>query len=215
MSRKNGSLHVIMTHMFGGKTTFAIHLLQTHQRACNSIYINHDMDTRSNAPFSSHNMFLTSEQVSKLNAKMMKVKRLCDIDEKIILDHSIIIVDEFNFFNTTSDKKDNSKEVVLGDVECIIRWVDVFHKDVWVFGLNGDSERNQFGRIADLIPHADEVTMLRNSICDFCAELRMTSTAIFSYCVEQKSEQIAVGSNQYRAVCRACYLAKQTKKMKD
>jgi thymidine kinase len=86
--------------------------------------------------------------------------------------------------------------------------VETFHKNVTVIGLDGDSSRQHFGQIHQLLPLCDKVTKLR-ALCSVCAD---GTPGIFSKKIavedkEQGKEQIDVGSaDKYIAVCRRCYV---------
>jgi len=76
-------------------------------------------------------------------------------------------------------------------------------KHVVVIGLNGDSDRMPFGQVNDLMPLADDITMLK-SLCSICKDGK---PGIFSKRLIENSGQICVGSvDSYVAVCRDCYL---------
>ena len=123
--------------------------------------------------------------------------------------HDKIIIDEGQFFSATTD------DINRGDIESIIRWVDELHKTIYVLGLSGDSNRKPFGRILELIPYADDVKMLRDTPCDFCAEIGIENTSLFSYRQRDLTgQQEQIGSNEYRAACRKCFNTKENKNKK-
>ena len=81
--------------------------------------------------------------------------------------------------------------------------VETFHKNVIVIGLDGDSDRNNFGDIHKLIPLADDITKLK-ALCSLCKD---GTPGIFSKKIINSSQVIDVGSvDKYIAVCRCCYL---------
>ncbi|NBO71884.1 hypothetical protein EBV26_15620 [bacterium] len=102
-----------------------------------------------------------------------------------------IIIDEAQFF---TDLK-----------EFVVTAVDIHEKDIICVGLDGDSERNPFGQIIDLVPYADTITKLK-AFCTQCAD---GTHGIFSYRRAWAPQtQINVGTNdQYEALCRKHYLA--------
>jgi thymidine kinase len=81
--------------------------------------------------------------------------------------------------------------------------VETFHKEVIVIGLDGDSERNNFGEIYRLYPFADDITKLK-ALCVSCND---GTAGIFSKKVVDSGGQVDIGSSdKYIAVCRNCYL---------
>ena len=106
-------------------------------------------------------------------------------------DADVIIVEEAQFFNDLYD--------------FVVESVDTYSKHVIVSGLDGDSERKQFGDILRLIPHAEKVSKLSA----LCLECNDGTEAFFSkrLIYEDMSSQISVGSNdKYIAVCRKHFL---------
>ncbi len=72
-----------------------------------------------------------------------------------------------------------------------------------MIGLDGDSDRNNFGHIHKLIPLADDIMKLK-ALCSVCND---GTPGIFSKKISNSSNQIDIGStDKYIAVCRSCYL---------
>ena len=70
-------------------------------------------------------------------------------------------------------------------------------------GLNGDSSRNKFGEIIDLIPIAELITQLHA----LCIKCKNGNHATFSKRICSKSKsQILVGTDEYIPVCRYHFL---------
>jgi thymidine kinase len=86
-------------------------------------------------------------------------------------------------------------------VEVVKKLVEIDGKNVIVTGLDGDSNRNKFGHILDLIPLCDKVTKL-TSLCMIC---KNGTPGIFSKRITFEKEQTVVGSDNYIPVCRSCY----------
>jgi len=100
-----------------------------------------------------------------------------------------IFIDEAQFFE--------------GLYEFVKEAVEVHHKQVIVIGLDGDSDRNNFGEIHTLFPIADDITKLKA----LCSQCNNGTPGIFSKKIINSSETIDVGSNgKYIALCRPCYL---------
>jgi thymidine kinase len=100
----------------------------------------------------------------------------------------LIVIEEAQFF------KDLYKFVKYA--------VDTCDKDVLVVGLDGDSERRPFGRIAEIIPLCDKITKL-TAMCKRCAN---GSPAIFTHRKDSDTSVIKVGTDTYEALCRKHYL---------
>jgi len=100
-----------------------------------------------------------------------------------------IFIDEAQFF---TDLK-----------EFIIKAVETYNKTVVVIGLDGDSNRNNFGKLHELLPLCDKITKL-TALCSLCKD---GTPGIFSKKINNSVEQIDIGSSdKYMAVCRLCYL---------
>jgi thymidine kinase len=82
--------------------------------------------------------------------------------------------------------------------------VEKLNKRVYVCGLDGDYERNQFGNILNLIPLCDNITKLHSN-CGDCG-----NEALFSHRVSNEKEQVVIGVDNYISLCRDCYLRKNT-----
>ena len=81
--------------------------------------------------------------------------------------------------------------------------VDQHNKHVVVIGLDGDSEKHNFGQIHQLLPHCDNITKLK-ALCSLCKD---GTPAIFSKKIVNTSQVVDVGStDKYMAVCRSCYM---------
>ena len=78
-------------------------------------------------------------------------------------------------------------------------------KKVYVCGLDGDFKRNKFGEILDLIPICDKVYKLQ-SLCALC---KNGEKGIFSLRVTEDTDQTLVGVENYKPVCRNCYIQKE------
>ena len=100
-----------------------------------------------------------------------------------------IIIDEGQFFT--------------GLHEFVVSAVEKHNKNVIVVGLDGDSNRNNFGEIHKLIPICDSIKK-KKALCFLCKD---GTEAIFSKRILDSKDQINVGSkDKYLAVCRNCFL---------
>ena len=86
----------------------------------------------------------------------------------------------------------------------VLQLVEKLDCNVVVVGLDGDSNRNKFGEILDLIPYCDSCIKL-SALCKRCND---GTLAIFSHRNSKSCKQIEVGVADYEALCRKHYLEK-------
>mgnify|MGYP000244554941 CR=1 FL=1 len=102
-----------------------------------------------------------------------------------------VVVDEGQFFSDL--------------FECVTRWADEIEGlDIVVAGLDGTFQREPFGDMLRLIPHAEEVVRLSA----LCARCRDGTKAIYSRRreVHIQVEEVVVGAAEsYEPVCRRHY----------
>ena len=186
MNKKmNGYLELILGPMFSGKTSKILDLYkQCEFSNIPVVVINHTSDKRySESMLSTHDLkMIPCIQASSL-CEAMKIP---DIKNKIS-DATVILINEGQFFNDL--------------YEWTEMMVETNHKEIYICGLDGDFNRNKFGQILDLIPLCDKVIKLK-SLCSMC---RNGNKALFSLRVTEEKEQVLIGSDCYKPVCRACY----------
>jgi thymidine kinase len=182
----NGSLHVCIGPMYAGKTT---RLIETFEDMVNddkkTIVLTHSSEIR-----------YSIEKLSTHDEKHISCFKYNTIDTFIqeknddIVSTDAILIDEAQFFPDLFEK--------------VLYMVNKMNKHVYVFGLDGDFQRNKFGQVLDLIPQCDTVEKL-HSTCNECKE-----PAIFSHRMLESDEQVLVGSQDiYQPLCRKCYNSKQ------
>jgi thymidine kinase len=177
------SLELIIGCMFSGKSTEIIkriNRLNTINE--NYILIKPHIDTRG-----SHDMIQTHDNIQR---KCIVRRSLLPLFETDDYKHcNYIIIEEAQFFQ---------------DLEpFILKSVDDDKKKVIVIGLDGDSNRNNFGDIHKLIPLCDNIIKLK-ALCIYC---KNGKEAIFSKRICDDKQQLCIGSNdKYVAVCRDCFL---------
>lgn len=173
-----GSLHIILGPMFSGKTTRLIQIYKTRTYISKKVaVINYAGDVRYHAQ-----MLSTHDQV------LIPCIQLTALDGFDCSSYDTILINEGQFF---------------GDLfENVIRFVEQCDKDVYVFGLDGDYLRNKFGGILDLIPYCDSVEKL-SALCAYC---RDGTKALFSFRMSREEEQMVIGVDNYKPLCRKCYL---------
>lgn len=175
------SLELIIGPMFSGKSTKLIHKIQLARSIYKKvIVIKPSIETR----YGEDKIFSHSLQ----SEICLSSSYLQTFDNDIHL-FDLIVIDEGQFF---PDLK-----------KYVLKWVETDKKNVLVGGLDGDSERNPFGQILDLIPYSDKVKKL-SSYCKLCNN---GTLAIFTKRLIPHDEQIQVGgSNIYMPLCRKHYL---------
>ena len=187
-SQCRGYLEVILGPMFSGKTSKILELYkQCEFSNIPVLVINHSSDDRySDTMLSTHDKqmipCLKTDKLFDLSANTDKVLN------QQILDAKVILINEGQFFADLYD--------------WVVSMVDVFGKEVYVCGLDGDSNREKFGQMLDLIPICDKVNKLK-SICSIC---KNGTRAIFSLRLSEQHQQVLIGSDCYKPVCRVCYL---------
>ncbi len=179
-------LHLIIGPMFAGKSCELIRrirLLKVLKK--NYIVIKPMIDDRYDVEMLvSHNY--DKEHCITLN-KLNDILNLPNIKDNLSI-HTIFI-DEGQFF---PDLK-----------ESVIYLVETLNINVVVSGLDGDSNRNKFGSILDLIPYSNSCSKI-NAACILCLD---GTPAPFSYRKSNNDTQILIGStNEYMSLCRTHYV---------
>jgi len=181
-----GSLHVCIGPMYAGKTS---KLIETYEDMLSedkkTIVLTHSSEIRySIEKLSTHDeKHISCFKYGSIDAFIREKKE--DIDSV-----DSILIDEAQFFPDLFDK--------------VLYMVNKMNKHVYVFGLDGDFQRNKFGQVLDLIPQCDTVEKL-HSTCNVCRE-----PAIFSHRTCDSDEQVFVGSRDaYQPLCRQCYNSKK------
>lgn len=185
----SGYLELFLGPMFSGKTTHLIQLYKMHKYIGKKVVvINYSGDTR----YSNENMMSSHDQVMipciMANSLGEMWNNNEDSNYMIIHNADVILINEGQFFSDLYD--------------IVIQMVDNAHKIVYISGLDGDFQRNRFGKILDLIPHCDKITKLQ-SICAIC---KNGNHGIFSHRITKEQQQIVIGTDNYIPLCRECYL---------
>ena len=170
-----GYLEIVLGPMFSGKTTKLIETFYELNKSGLTIkVINYSLDKRYD-----DNNLSTHDQL----------KIPCEFHSTLggldTTDVDIILVNEAQFF---PDLK-----------KTVLRWIEKEHKDVRLYGLDGDFKRNKFGEMLDLIPYSNTVQKL-HAICKNCH-----FPAIYSHRISDEKEQVVIGSSNYVPLCRRCY----------
>lgn len=166
-----GHLKVIIGCMFVGKTSKLLQYIREFKSTGKSVLIiNHSSDNRYDK-----NCIKTHDGDYEYS---ISVEYLHDVN---IQNHQVIIIDEGQFFSDL--------------FEYVTMWADTLDVTIIVAGLSGNSQREPFGNILHLIPHADEIQHLTTQ-CRFCH-----SSAIYSKFIGTGTPGVG-GTESYMQVCR-------------
>ena len=180
------SLDIIFGPMFAGKSSRILSIVSRYAAIGTSVMvIKHSSDTR--YAYSEDNIVThdqrhgTCASVAGLNQYVLRER---------INEHQVIIVDEAQFFE--------------GLVPFVKFVVEDLGKQLYLVGLDGDSERRPFGEILECIPLADRIERI-TAYCKRCAN---GTPGLFSYRREGPADQqvFVGGIDEYEALCRDCYL---------
>ena len=175
------SLEIILGPMFSGKSSRILSIVSRYS-ALNVpiLVVKHSADVRYSA-----NEVVTHDN---RRAPCVTVRHFGEIEPMFLRRFRVVIIEEAQFF-----------QGLVGFVEHL---VDGLHMDVFVVGLDGDSNRRSFGEILHCIPLADKVEKL-TALCRRCAD---GTPGIFTYRNGHQDQQMIVGgANLYEALCRECY----------
>lgn len=185
-----GYLTVIMGCMFAQKTTELLrHIRRYRSIGYRVLVINSNRDTR----YGNH--CIASHDEKREEAVMAET--LETLDETVRSGaYDVVVVDEAQFFPDLH--------------RWVTTWADETPVHMVVAGLDGTSDRNPFGEVLRLLPHAEEVLRL-TALCAVC---RDGTKATFSQRIvlpadteEQMGDVLVGGADSYRPVCRAHYLS--------
>jgi len=188
MYRESGKLDLIIGCMFTKKTSELLDKLSIlSETGLRVLYINHMRDIRDDE-VSTHNKMIDLHKIKSIkNLDFIKLDSLKGIRKE---EYDIIGIDEAQFFDDSL-------------IEFVKVHVDIYKKHLIVCGLDGNSNREKFGYILDLIPICDTIEKKR-TYCTICAKHFKQRKAIFSYKFEKTNSDIG-GKETYVALCRNCY----------
>jgi thymidine kinase len=191
-------LEIILGSMYSGKTSRLVELYK-QCKFCNInvTVINHSIDNRyDNELMSTHD---------HIKIPCIKTEKLLDlwIEDNIDLKNNIELVPRIKekLLVIRSDVILINEGQFFEDLEEFVKKLLENRKKIYVCGLDGDFQRQKFGKILDLIPLCDKVTKL-TSLCSLC---KNGTPGIFSKRITCEKEQTIVGSSNYIPVCRNCY----------
>ena len=176
---ETGKLELIIGGMFSGKSTELIRRINK-EKSINKklLVINYAEDNRY-----SKDSVITHDSVKVKCLKLLKLGEVMQLYNQ----YESIFIDEAQFFPD------------LYDIVKIL--VDTHKKHVVIAGLDGDSNRKEFGDILKLIPISDSV----DKLTAYCSKCNNGTIALFSKKIIDNGVKIDIGNN-YIPVCRNHYL---------
>jgi thymidine kinase len=178
-----GYLELILGPMFSGKTS-TLKKIYDQCMYCNIpvTVINYTGDNRysADAVMSTHDKIMIPCIMG--SSIIETIKNNADKVSK----SEVILINEGQFFP---------------DIKCILDLVEKEHKRVYICGLDGDFQKNKIGSLLDLIPHCDNVCKLKS----LCSECRNGKAGLFSYRITNETDQVVIGVENYKPLCRSCY----------
>lgn len=180
------SLDIVLGPMFAGKSSYILTLVSRHNAIGTPVLvIKHSSDNRY---LYGETSIVTHDQRHAVCSTVQSLNNGVLLDR--VRQHRVIIVDEAQFFS---------------GLVAFVEWaVDVEGKQVYLMGLDGDSNRKPFGEILECIPLADRIERLTA----FCKRCGNGTPGIFTYRRQGPADQqvIVGGLDMYEASCRECYL---------
>jgi len=178
-----GRLELIIGNMFSGKSTELIRRINREKSINKKILVINFIDDNRY----SKNSVTTHDQTK---ANCLKMRSLSDLSDNMIRQYDSFFIDEGQFFT---------------DLYIVVKnLVDIHNKHVVVSGLDGDSNRNQFGDLIKLIPIADTV----DKLTAYCNRCNNGNPGPFTKKIQAGSSPIIDigGNDKYIPVCRKHYI---------
>jgi thymidine kinase len=178
-----GYLELILGPMFSGKTS-TLKKIYDQCIYCNIpiMVINYEADNR----YCDASFMSTHDRVMIPCIKGVSISEILEKNKEKVDESEVILINEGQFFE---------------DIHVVIHLVENLHKRVYICGLDGDFKKNKIGSLLDLIPHCDNVYKLKS----LCSECRDGKTGLFSYRITDETQQVVIGVENYKPVCRACF----------
>lgn len=182
-SKKKGYLELILGPMFSGKTS-TLKKIYDQCMYCNIpvMVINYSADKR----YSSNDVMSTHDKIMIPCIMANTIAEILDNYGEKISNTEVILINEGQFFS---------------DIERVISLVEDMHKRVYICGLDGDFKKNKIGYLFELIPYCDNICKLKS----LCSECRDGTPGLFSYRITNEVNQVVIGIDNYKPLCRVCY----------
>lgn len=178
------SLHVVVGPMFAGKTSEALRVIRKNRSVHRRVFVcTHSSDQRYGAGYvGSHDL---STVPAHLTDNLLRLEDHAEFKEA-----DVVVLEEAQFF------KDLQEFARL----C----VQTYHKELHVFGLDGDYQQLPMGDILKLCPMADSFRKI-SALCMYCQNGTPAPFTINTKTMP-KSGICVGGADIYAAVCRNHYL---------
>ena len=178
-----GYLELILGPMFSGKTS-TLKKIYDQCMYCNMpvMVINYEADNR----YCDASFMSTHDKIMIPCVKGLSILEILEQNKEKVNESEVILINEGQFFK---------------DIDTVIHLVEDLHKRVYICGLDGDFKKNKIGSLLDLIPHCDNVYKLKS----LCSECRNGKSGLFSYRITDETDQVVIGVENYKPVCRACF----------
>lgn len=175
------SLDIILGPMFAGKSSRILSIVSRYASLGISVLVvKHASDIR----YGNEDDVITHDQ------RRVPCIRVESLNEVRLEGYQVIIVDEAHFFSEL--------------VHFVKRVVDQHGRNLFLVGLDGDSNRRPFGELLECIPLADRV----ERITAFCRSCANGAPGLFSHRRRGPADQQVMvgGADVYETLCRRCYL---------
>ena len=180
-----GHLSLVIGCMFAQKTTELLRRVRRYQSiGYKVLVVNYVADTR----YGTNRIASHDKEFEKATC----VERLALLEDDVRSGaYQVLAIDEGQFFKDLYEK--------------ITQWADELPIHIVISGLDGTSDRQPFGDMLRLIPHAEEVERLSA----FCSVCRDGTVAVYSQYVAafHKHDVLIGAAESYRPVCRKHYLS--------
>ena len=180
---KEGYLELIQGPMFSVKTS-TLKKIYDQCIYCNIpvMVINYSSDNR----YCDASMMSTHDKIMIPCIKSTTIFEILENHKDTLEAAEVILINEGQFFS---------------DISHVVELVETRHKRVYICGLDGDFQKNKIGSLLDLIPHCDNVCKLKS----LCSECRTGKSGLFSYRITNETDQVVIGVENYKPVCRSCF----------
>jgi len=182
-SRKKGYLELILGPMFSGKTS-TLKKIYDQCMYCSIpvMVINYSGDKR----YSSEDVMSTHDKIMIPCIMANSITEIMENHSEKVSNAEVILINEGQFFS---------------DIQEVIPLVEELNKRVYICGLDGDFQKNKIGSLFDLIPFCDNICKLKS----LCSECRDGTPGLFSYRITNEVDQVVIGVDNYKPLCRVCY----------
>ena len=199
------SLHITLGPMYASKTTSLIQKFNTLHNVNHHVIVL-DYDTERQDKFY-EGVLANHNGITIPCIKCSKLFDVLDIYKKrgnFQMSHEFDPLNDFGLsveMHETRNAVLNADFILINEAQFypdLVEFVKKFiHKNIYVYGLDGDFKQERIGHILDIIPLCDSVQKLK-AICA-CGE-----PAIFSKIVTPESHDQYQPNAQYIPVCRKC-----------